>query len=80
MSHSDFFKKLYIAAVSGGLIKPSSEETEVQHVMQVLLQRYLEVAQTTGEMNTGLSGRTSSRRQRGAANVAGQAPRTVPVS
>ena len=79
MSHSDFFKKLYLAAVSAGHINPSSEGPEVQHVMQVLMQRYLEVAQITGEMNTGLSGRTSSRRQRTTA-PAPERPSTVPVS
>ncbi|HKY92412.1 MAG TPA: hypothetical protein VJM11_15295 [Nevskiaceae bacterium] len=59
MSHSDFFKELFIAAVGGGLIKPSSDGPEVQHVMGALLQHYVEVAQTVGQMNTALSGRAS---------------------
>ena len=53
MSRSDFFKQLFLTAVSTGQIHAQSSSEDATSVMNALMDRYLDAAQNLGRRPQG---------------------------
>jgi hypothetical protein len=50
MSNSDFFKRLYLAAITSGQISATSGAEQASAVMQSLMKHYLDASQNLGRV------------------------------